>query len=134
MNVCKLKELLKLASEGGYRANLIRANLRGASLSGVDLSGANLIRANLWDCTGNRLEIVSVFLFDEYSVIYTSDCIQIGCERHAIDEWRKFDDRDIIKMDGKKSLEFWRKNKDFIFNIIEMKPAKPTHTQVNYEH
>ena len=119
-------------------ANLHGANLRGADLRGADLRGAKLrdanlcdanlcgaylCGANLRDCSGNRRQIISLFLFDEYTIVYTKDYLQIGCERHEIKEWRNFDDRRILEMDGKKALKFWNENKEFIFKTIEMKPA-----------
>jgi hypothetical protein len=39
--------IVKLASNGGMRANLTRANLAGANLTRADLTGANLTRADL---------------------------------------------------------------------------------------
>ena len=122
-------------------ANLIGANLRGADLAGTNLrysnltganlryanlEGANLIGANLWQCGGNRNEIKSIFISSTYPITYTSEVLQIGCERHNIEDWWEFDDARIITMDGKKALKFWRKYKGLIKNIIEVSPATPT--------
>ena len=52
--------------------------------------------------------------------------MQIGCEYHAIEDWRNFSDNQIREMDGKSALEFWAKYKDFIFKAIELAPAEPT--------
>jgi len=52
--------------------------------------------------------------------------MQIGCEHHKITEWREFDNRRIAEMDGKCALKFWAKYKDWIFQTIELCPAKPT--------
>lgn len=65
---------------------------------------------------------------DTYAIAYTSDVIQIGCERHTISEWAEFDDKRILEMDGKTALRWWRKYKDWIFQTIELCPAKPTGT------
>ncbi len=117
------------------RANLYRANLYGANLYGANLYGANLYRANLdganldganlWGCAGNRNEIKSLFLSEDYSITYTAKHMQIGCEKHEIKEWWDFDDKRILDMDGKSGLKFWRKYKDFIKSAIELSPATP---------
>ena len=126
-------------------ANLSGANLSGANLYGADLSGANLSRANLSGANLSRANLYGADLcgadlsgangvndylkciqIDQYPITYTSDALQIGCERHAISDWADFDDHRIAKMDGKDALKFWRKYKDWIFQTIEMCPAKPT--------
>lgn len=125
-------------------ANLIGANLRGANLSGAslrdaDLRGANLSYANLIDvdlsnanlrgvdlnnCTGNRKQICSIFISDVYPITYTSCCIQIGCQKHKIEDWWAFSDEKILEMDGRRALHFWRQHKETIKAIIEKCPAK----------
>ncbi len=108
-------------------ANLSRANLSGANLSRANLSGANLSRANLswanlygadlsW-VNGNMREIKTIKV-DTYPVVYTDKVIQIGCENHAIKEWFEFTDKEILAMDGKKALKFWRKWKPILRMII----------------
>ena len=112
------------------RTNLYGANLSGADLSGADLSGANLSRANLYHADLYGANGVNDYLkciqIDQYPITYTSDALQIGCERHAISDWADFDDHRIAEMDGKDALKFWRKYKDWIFQTIELCPAKPT--------
>lgn len=43
-----------------------------------------------------------------YRITVTDKHIKIGCQQHLKNEWKAFEDREIIKMDGKKALEFWR--------------------------
>ena len=43
-----------------------------------------------------------------YKITVTDKHIKIGCQQHLKNEWKAFEDREIIKMDGKKALEFWR--------------------------
>jgi uncharacterized protein YjbI with pentapeptide repeats len=93
------------------RANLTRANLYRANLTGADLTRANLTRANLMDIIGNNKEIKSLQLFDEYGIAYTKDRLQIGCKNHSFQEWWNFSDKEILAMDGKKALSFWKKIK-----------------------
>ena len=86
-----------------------------ANLGGADLSGVSGI--NDW---------IKCIQIDTYPITYTAEILQIGCESHPLDEWREFDDERIIRMDGKKALQFWRKYKDWIFQTIELCPARPT--------
>ena len=111
------------------RADLMDANLAGAKLTGAYLTGANLAGANLADAdltgvAGNMRQIKSLFL-EAYPVAYTSEYLQIGCERHTIMEWWEFDDDRIEEMDGEKALIFWAKYRDFIRQAIELSPATP---------
>jgi len=107
-------------------ANLGGANLRYANLRGADLRYANLGDADLRWCAGNKCEIKSLWFSDVYPITYTSEYMQIGCERHKIADWWEFDDKRILKMDGKTALKFWRENKDLIKQIVDANPAKPT--------
>lgn len=43
-----------------------------------------------------------------YSVTITDQHMAIGCQVHAIAEWRAFDDRRIAEMDGATGSRFWR--------------------------
>jgi len=101
------------------------ANLSGAKLSGADLSAANLYGANLYGASGVNNYVKCIHI-EQYPITYTADILQIGCERHAISDWANFDDHRIAKMDGKAALKFWRKYKAWIFQTIELCPAKPT--------
>ena len=115
-------------------ANLTRANLTGAYLPRADLTDANLIDANLTDAnftranftranlvganltyakiaegtiasfvlmTGQRWPVLVFFL------VRSSAILQIGCKRHAAEEWAGFTDERIASM-GNYALEFWR--------------------------
>ena len=110
-------------------ANLRGANLRGANLSGANLSGANLYCANLLGADlrgaiGNMREVKSLQI-DTWPVTYTAEVMQIGCQRHSIDLWRKSDPRWIAAMDPK-ATEWWAKFGPTILAIIEMSPAVKT--------
>jgi len=111
-------------------ANLSWANLRGADLSGANLSwanlrGANLRGADLRGAIGNLKNVKSMQI-EDYSIVYTDTDLFIGCEKHPIFDWWKFDDAVIEAMDGEKALIFWKKWKPVLMNIIEMSPAEPT--------
>jgi len=55
----------------------------------------------------------------EYSVIIGDGYIYIGCQGNTIEKWKEMPDKEIMKMDGKKSLSFWRKYKSSIINLAE---------------
>ena len=105
-------------------ANLNGANLNRANLDGASLNWASLNRANLYGANGINDHVKCVQI-DQYPISYTSEILQIGCQRHNIEDWRGFDDTRILEMDGKSALRFWRKYKDWIFQTIELCPAKP---------
>ena len=113
--------------DGAYLsgANLGGANLRGANLDGADLSGANLDGADLNGITGLNDWIKNIQI-EDWPISYTSEIMQIGCQRHPLDAWRNFSDAEIRAMDGRKALTFWHKWRETIFKIIEMAPAQPT--------
>jgi len=106
-------------------ANLRGANLSGANLRSADLSDANLRGANLSGAHGANPHIKCIQI-DTYAITYTSDVMQIGCERHTIAEWASFSDAQIRAMDGVKALARWQKYKDWIFQTIALCPAEPT--------
>jgi len=106
-----------------YNSRLAKANLENANLTGANLTGANLRKVYLWYCKGNNKEIKNISIFDEYEVVYTKDILQIGCEGHLIEDWKGFSDEVIFKMDGQRGLDFWHKNKEFIFNKIKEDPV-----------
>lgn len=107
------------------RANLYGANLCEANLCEANLTGANLTGANLYGASGIN-GWVKCIQIEQYPITYTDTVMQIGCERHSISEWAEFDDKRIAKMDGKVALKFWRKYKEWIFQTIELCPARPT--------
>jgi hypothetical protein len=95
----------------GY-ANLRDADLRGANLRGADLRGADLL------CMGD-MEFIFTMQFDRWPIGFTRDTLQIGCQRHSIDDWKNFDDEKIRKMDTT-AFDWWCKWKDHIFKTIEL--------------
>ena len=48
-----------------------------------------------------------------YDITITDNHIKIGCQQHLKSEWLKFTDEEIIEMDGKLALKFWRLFKPF---------------------
>jgi uncharacterized protein YjbI with pentapeptide repeats len=126
---------------GAYlsRTNLSRTDLSGADLSWADLSGAylsrtNLSRANLsrTDLSGANLlaygdmKYLRTMQIDTWAIGYTHDTLQIGCQRHAIDKWRKWDTdagrKWIAAMDDN-ALEWAERNLALVLQIIDANPA-----------
>jgi hypothetical protein len=124
------------------RANLRRANLEGANLEGANLEGANLEGANLeganleganlegayFTCFGNMKEIRTMQV-DTWEIGYTADTLQVGCQRHPIDKWRKWDTvagRKWIEQMDSKALEWADRNLGLVLQIIDANPATPT--------
>ena len=91
-----------LNDDGGIRANLWTANLSGASLRST---------------IGNQGQIITIQT-DVWQIVYTSDVMQICCQRHSINDWLVFSDDHISKMDSK-ALEFWKKWKPILVLILE---------------
>ena len=136
-----------LSGAGLRGAYLSRAGLRGADLSGADLSGAYLSRADLSGAYLSGAYLSGAYLngvcglndwikniqIEDWPISYTSETMQIGCQRHPLDAWRNFSDAEIHAMDGPEALTFWHKWRETIFKIIEMAPAQPTKAADNAE-
>jgi hypothetical protein len=115
-----------------WGADLRDADLRGAILRGAILREANLREANLEGanllCFGNMREIRTM-QFDRWNIGYTADTLQIGCQRHPIDKWRRWNTeagRKWIKQIDKKALEWADRNLGLVLQIIDSNPATPT--------
>ena len=87
----------------------------GAYLAGANLNGVSGL--NDW---------IKCIQVEDWPITYTSDVMQIGCQRHSFDAWRNFSDAEIRAMDGLRALAFWQKWRSWIFQAVEMAPAKPT--------
>jgi hypothetical protein len=108
-----------------WDADLGGADLGGADLRGADLRGVDLRDANLRGAHGIN-DYVKCIQLDTYPITYTATHIQIGCERHTHEEWRGFSDAQIRAMDGRAAVDWWGSWKDWLFDLIERCPAKPT--------
>ena len=102
------------------------ADLRGADLRCVDLRGADLRDTDLRnallrnallrnDIVISKLPII--IQTPMYDVIIYDNHIRIGCQLHAASEWFNFNNKKIIKMDGRKALEWWVKWKPILAAI-----------------
>jgi hypothetical protein len=114
------------------RADLTRADLTRADLRGADLTRADLTGANLWGCIGNMREVKSLHI-DTWPVTYTADTLQIGCQRHPISKWRKWNTdagRRWIKQMDDEALEWADRHLALVLQIIDASPATPTGHEV----
>ena len=95
-------------------ANLRGANLQWANLRGANLRGANLRRANL---QGANLP-TDVIRIDgmRWDVTILHGYMRIGCQHHYVDDWDKFTDDEISKMDDN-AMKFWQANKQKLITI-----------------
>ena len=104
---------LWVTGNGGKRANLL---------------GANLLGANLWGATGNMREIRTMHI-DTWPVTYTAYTLQIGCQRHSIEKWRKWDTeagRAWVRQMDSKASDWADRNLGLILQMIDANPATPT--------
>jgi hypothetical protein len=96
-------------------ADLSYADLRGADLRDANLSDANLRAADLRDANlsdAEKLDGALSMTGLRWPVLVFWRCgmtasMQIGCERHAVEEWAAFDDERIAAMDSN-ARAFWR--------------------------
>lgn len=109
--------------------NMIDADMRGAYLIDADLSDADLRGADLSDadilCVGNMREIKTL-QFEKWAIGYTHDTLQIGCQRHSIDKWRKWNTdagRKWIAQMDKEATSWSDKYLDLVLSIIDASPA-----------
>ena len=90
-------------------ANLRWANLRWANLRWANLQWANLREADLPTdvirIDGMRWDVTILYGY-----------MRIGCQHHHVDDWGKFTDVEISKMDDD-ALEFWQANKQKLITI-----------------
>ena len=107
----KLTNEVLLTIEGGnlQYANLQGANLRGANLQGANLRGADLRGADL------PTDVIRIDGM-RWDVTILHGYMRIGCQHHHVDDWGKFTDVEISKMDDD-ALEFWQANKQKLITI-----------------
>jgi len=96
----------------------IKHKITGEVLKEVD---ADTLRfADLRFAIGNSKEVQTIQT-STYHINIFSDKIQIGCEVHKIKDWFEFSDSQIIEMDGKDALIWWRKWKPILKLIVELR-------------
>ena len=97
--------------------NEVLLTIEGDSLQGANLQGANLQRADLQEAN----LLIDVIRIDgmRWDITILHGYMHIGCQHHHVDDWDKFTDGEISKMDGD-ALEFWKENKQKLFTIANL--------------
>ena len=85
-----------------------------ASLSSANLSYASLSSANLRFIHSADGIVLACINAGKYQVVAASDRIAIGCQMHSVQDWLKFDDAKISRMDSG-ALEWWKQWKELVF-------------------
>ena len=75
----------------------------------VEVSGYAEISGDA-QATKKVITFIDIFCYD---ITITDNHIKIGCQQHLKSEWENFTDKEIIEMDGKMALKFWRLFKPF---------------------
>jgi hypothetical protein len=109
-------------------ADLREANMCSADLREANMCGANLREAVLWGVVGNMREIKSA-QFDKWTLTWTQypdgvHWLQIGCQRHTLEEWENASDLWIDDMDPD-ALEWWHKHRETVLGLVKASPATP---------
>jgi hypothetical protein len=77
----------------------------------------------MWNTYGDKEHFITIQT-TKYTVTYSAERMQIGCQNHTFDEWWGFDDDRIDGMDSG-ALTWWDDNKGWLKQAIEANPAKP---------
>ena len=104
-------------------ADLGGAYLRGADLGGADLRGADLGGAKIEDgieVTQAPIQVIGLTWF----VIIWDRHMQIGCEFHSHNEWKKFTKAEWVKMGGKDADVFRKAHKAVLMALCDSHAAK----------
>ena len=96
--------LLTIEGDSLREANLQGANLQWANLQWADLKWADL-PTDVIRIDGMRWDVTILYGY-----------MRIGCQHHHVDNWDKFTNDEISKMDSK-ALEFWQANKQKLITI-----------------
>ena len=101
--------------EGMESGMIARHAAEAAIAADANLRGANLRGANLCDAKAAPL-IVYGLIWDV--IISGLGKMRIGCQEHAVADWKSFDDARITRMDSE-ALEFWNQHKSMLLNMCD---------------
>ena len=105
-----------LSSGLHMRHALEKATQAGADLARANLDGANLAQATFGDGVTAERGIRQV-LGLQWPVTIFDNHMRIGCQLHSLADWATFTNRDIVEMDGKDALLFWRRHKAMLLAL-----------------
>ena len=97
--------------------NKVLLTIEGDTLQGANLKDANLQMADLrWaDIPADVIRIYGA----RWDVTILHGYMRIGCQHHHVDDWDKFTDDEISKMDYD-ALEFWQANKGKLIAVANL--------------
>ena len=110
--------------------NLSHSDLENANLSHSDLENANLSNANLL-AFGNMRELRTMQI-DTWQIGYTHDTLQVGCQRHTIEKWRRWDTpagRKWVSSMDSRAEEWAVRNLALLLALIDANPASGITTE-----
>ena len=94
-----IKEAIELAIK--ENADLWNADLRNADLRNADIAILSTVH-------------------QKYDVRMVNNIIKIGCECHTVSKWVKFTNREVLEMDGKDGLRWWKEYKPVIIPLAKL--------------
>ena len=94
----------------------LRNALEKATQAGASLAGASLVWAKFGDNVTAERGIRQV-LGLQWPVTIFDNHMRIGCQLHSLADWATFTNRDIVEMDGKDALLFWRRHKAMLLAL-----------------
>lgn len=104
-----------------YNCNFFGANIKTSNFMSARFSDCDINLENMESLFGNGKQIKSMFISD-YPIVWTSEYLQIGCQKKTIEEWRALD-----KEKANELIDFgwswWEEHRDFIVNAIKEYPA-----------
>lgn len=113
----------KLSGTNFCDANMTLANLSYCNLSRTKFFATNLRGVYMEDTIGDSKFINSIQV-DKWMIAYTSEEIQIGCEKYPITEWKEWRKNKywVAELDGD-ALHWAEKNLDNVLEVVKMFPA-----------
>ena len=62
-------------------------------------------------------EVITFGNIFDYDITITDNHIKIGCQQYLKSRWLEFTNKEILEMEGKRALKFWRLFKPFAINM-----------------
>jgi len=99
-------------------SNFSNSDLRWSDLSGSNLSNSDLGYSNLSDSDLENTHVSRLYGHPWEITVYP-ESLAIGCERHTVEEWERFTEKEIGMMD-RQALAWWAKWQDSILSYATL--------------
>ena len=99
-------------------SNLSNSNLRWSNLRGSNLRGSDLSESDLYRCNLENTHVSRIYGHPWEITVYP-ESLAIGCERHTVEEWERFTEKEIGMMDNG-ALPWWSIWKDSILSYATL--------------